>query len=933
MRVPKELPPVPDWCAAMQEAWAAVPAAELLSPESEVWAQARLSPPDQAEGASFGIVGRTLKNRESLAVALPLLGGESVTRLMVYLHRVRWDAQLDGIRSPWLNREVVAANPDIVFVTRRQAGHLELSRVPQLHPRPLTPGSRRERRNGNLSETLVIDGGMDLMELTDLVERECRPFVFVIDGTRGGHDSAADLEAALAECFPVIPRILLLSLGDSEALERVRASRSSTHLWVMRLADRASLVPGTEKLQVGIILDRRADELMQATAARFLTLRRLLEINKDPVLKERLAIAGKVFRALNEAVVPLALLEQHLVHSTRPGLFPVRSLGRWLELAQEGSCSHGDAESGSMALVRQLREIHALLTRSETGKAMWLRGHLRAARGKRDMRVLVLCGSRHEASALEAWLDDHLDPEWTTTITVGAMDGVRAYRKHHDAYDEVILTGMLWPSRQHWLAAPGARVTIPAYPYETPQVEKLLNRWWQLHGAPSAPAGDKLRQWRMEWAAGRCLDDDTLPQAPVIDSIKCNAPGNYPAKEVVTVVEFDPGIEDWLELLLEEPTTPTAAAGMGESSQHGVVWIHTKEYGAPLPWPEHARVVVLREEDIEPTRANALEPGDEIVLLRHSEERIATHQQLMELVVQESEEVHQLAKQADRWDALVDRVGARKSVNEIHRSLHQMAITVVPATVRNWLNHRVYGPQNPRAILVFARLAGEADPERTARYIGNAILEVRKQHRAVGMALRQVLLEQRRGKGKVKVGGKSLEFSVGDMVEIVTVTHIEAAGPAPEPVAMTPLPKLNPLVAIAEGVAAKLPNRLIFTPPAEKSMRSSAYADHAKFKAVLELMATELYDLYVSRHAGYPKVRDIFLKENVEFKQKMSDITMGRYSDNRQYKGKSADLNKHLCLGTAFDQAKCLRIHFDWDDEEKCLVIHHAGKHLDNSFS
>jgi len=80
-------------------------------------------------------------------------------------------------------------------------------------------------------------------------------------------------------------------------------------------------------------------------------------------------------------------------------------------------------------------------------------------------------------------------------------------------------------------------------------------------------------------------------------------------------------------------------------------------------------------------------------------------------------------------------------------------------------------------------------------------------------------------------------------------------------------------------------------------------------------------------------VLENFRRESIEFQPKMSSVTMGQYADNRKYKGRSADINRHFCLGNARDPIRTLRIHFDWDDEDKLLVIHHAGKHLETTQS
>lgn len=65
------------WVQVMQGAWGAVPASELLHPNSETWSSINLTAPDVAECASFAVAGRALKYGQSVAIALPLMGAKA----------------------------------------------------------------------------------------------------------------------------------------------------------------------------------------------------------------------------------------------------------------------------------------------------------------------------------------------------------------------------------------------------------------------------------------------------------------------------------------------------------------------------------------------------------------------------------------------------------------------------------------------------------------------------------------------------------------------------------------------------------------------------------------------------------------------------------------------------------------------------------------
>lgn len=915
------------WVQAMESSWGAVPASELLRPDSKTWPSINLVAPDEAESASFAVVGRALKYGQSVAVALPLMGGEGLTRLMVYLHRIRLDSLQGGIRSPWLNPGNMERCPDIVFISRPRIGFHDLSRVAALRARVLR-ASDLKRSKASASQTLVMDGSTDVMELVETISKGSKPFVLVVDGTRGGNENAAAVDSALSESFPDVPRITLFSLGDTDALERMRSNATRSHLWVMRLGDKAVLTPPSglnPQFQLAVIQDRRANAELIQLADRFFSLRRELD-RKDAVLKERLAIIGKVFRSLNELPVPLPYLENTLQAATRPGLFPIRCLERWLQIADKGSCLYGESDVASRNLIKQLTDLHQLCMQSVTGKAGWLLKHLKDACVQKQS-TLLLCGSPHEVAALENWFDDELDEGWNESVRITAMDGIRAYRQFCGEVDEVIVTGMLWPNRQHWLAIPCRRLLIPTYDFEKPFVERMLHLWWAKHGAVSRADGDKLTHWQLGWTNRRCTDAETQTTVLPLETALYPDSSQYPPTAHAVSIELAMEFDDWLELLMEQPVEPSAPAQGSEAMTPDLVWIALEGHLTELPWSKTRLVLVLRDDEIHPTLAGELGEGDQIILLRHSEERIATQEKLFETVAL-SEGMQQLIRAANRWKTMVDNVSARFTVAQTQVQLRKDKVKVCDATVGNWYRHKVYGPRDRGAVKVFARLSGAKNPERSALYVANAIEHVRVAHQQVGKQLRKAILERAAGATTVEIGQLTLDsLAFDDMIELAVVRSIRATATP------TLLPKDEGLIDIANGVVGIHPGRIHMTTPALKSLRDSVYRDHEKFRACLSLMATKLYDHYSEKSGRLHDVLEHFKQESIDFEPKMSPVTMGMYADNRQYKGKPANMNRHFRLGRARDPSRTLRIHFDWDPDEKLLVIHHAGKHLETTQS
>ncbi|MGE8303328.1 MAG: hypothetical protein ACN6PW_02615 [Pseudomonas kermanshahensis] len=915
------------WVQAMHDAWGSVPASDLLDPDSKYWAVVNLAAPDGAECASFAMAGRALKYGRSMAIALPVMGGEAITRLMVYLHRIRMDALQGGIRSPWLNPANMEQSPDVVFISRPRAGFHDISRVAELRARVLR-ASDLKRTKASTSQTLVVDGSSGVMELVDVIGKGSKPFVVVIDGTRGGNDNAPAVDSALEESFPKVPRITLLSLGDGESLDKMRANGAQSHLWLMRLGDKHLLappaIPGCH-FALTVIQDVKANTELGQLADRFFGLRRELE-RQDSVLKDRLAVIGKVFRSLNELPVPLRYLESTLQAATRPGLYPIRCLERWLEIAGQGSTLFAQSDVSSRNLVTQIAGVHQLFLESITGKAAWLLKHLRGACSERQT-TLVLCGSPHEVAALQDWLDNELDEGWAETVQISPMDGVKTYRQFGGVVTDVIITGMLWPSRQHWLATPCRRLMIPAYEYEKPYLERMLQLWWIKHGAESRRDGDKLTQWQLGWGSRRCADLETDSLSLALEPVYYPDCSQYPPRERHVAIPLEMEYDNWLDLLIEQPIEPKTSVHVGDALAPELVWISIEGADAELPWSKTRPVLVLREEEIYPTLPDDLAEGDQIILLKHTDERIATQETLFEMVAV-SEGLQQFLRAAGRWRIMVDSVCAKLTVRQVQSHLRKEGVAVGDATVASWFRHKVYGPRDRGAVTVFARLSGTKQPEKASVYVSNGIEQLRVAHQKIGKELRKAILERGKGATTIEIGQLKVDgHAFDDMIEIARVSSVRI------PTVQVVASKDEALFDIVQEILQAHPGRICLTKPAVKSIRDSGYVNFTKFRKCMSLMATQLYDHYNDRTIRFNEVLEHFKQALIVFKPQMSPVTMGMYADDRRYKGKPADMNKHFCLGNARDPVRTLRIHYEWDADDKLLVIHHAGKHLETTQS
>lgn len=902
-----------------------------------MWQHTGLAPMPVAEKVSFAAFARLFQYGQAMTMALPVPSNATFARLLSYAHRLRMDAVDGAIRTTWLQPAKMVDRSDIVVLTRPSARHAALAKIIDLHTAalriglPFQPPSKRLR-------TLLVDGNtMDLMALFKLVEDAARPFLFVVDGTGAGvGEEAGRLQALLQEYFPDIPFVTILAAGDAQALEKVIAQPSRAHLWRWRQGDEAhaGAIDGNRapRMTVARIEDETANTHLATATAALRTLS-AAAASETPAVREKIvAPLYKVLTSLRTLALPLDWLEKELLAATHGGRFPVMTLKRWIENAREADCRYADTRTAVTAAAKALDAAYAVMNGETTGKAQAVLGRVTAAAAERRA-LTILVGGKIEAQAVKRWLDHMLDLEDLPEIRVLPMDGVRALTKTPANGGEVLVLGTLWPNRMSWLLLPGEQTLLPAYPFEADMLRRQLTRWWEQCGRASRADGDKLRLWNLDWPRqGRCLDDQTDPQAvnPIADASWPFAGSYRPTAKIFTIPLID-RYGDWIDVLLaeHERVLDDEEGETGEREGGGVAWLRVTGNAHPIAWPSNKVVLVLENDDIKPRLPEALEPGNRVVLLRYNDERVATQAALFQMFCSESDGMDEITRFADKWQTLVDEVFKRlDTVTVVRALLVKNGVLVTPQTIHTWRRGERLGPENPKVIEVFAAECGHKTPAKHARKIHNALEAIRTEHRRIGRDLNAALLEHTTGADEVRIG--SLKLDAAAFSAMVDVCEIEDVTlPAAEKAAAAPA-----LLNIAAKLRQRYPGRLLFTPTAERSMKRCAFKDIDRFDSCLELMATKLWPMY---HSGEGRMHDLlcdFEAKSISFAGSTAATTQGRSSDyQRTYKGKPVDIGRHFKLGTAWDPTLTMRIHFHWDEEDRQIVIHHAGEHLKTTIS
>lgn len=928
------------WRTCVTDGWGAVSANELLDPYSTNWDSLHLPPPSPSECLSFAAIDRALKYGKSIAVTLPVTEN-SLARLVVFLHRLRFDALQGGIRTPWLNSGNCLARKDVVCVTRPAAAIKALSCVPDVSANVIKPHSESIESIVTRTvkgRTALVDGTLNVMELSELIAARTHPIAFILDGTGGGYEHVDQLDIALFESFPLIPRIILLSLGDQPAIERLRNSRSSTHLWITRLEDARDIFNDSSipSLHLDVLNDTFISTQLQSIGKDLVDLRNVQKQIKDPVLKEKLSCLNKVWRSLGELAQPLSCLESVLEDRTRPGLFPVRTLSRWLDIAEKGSCLFGEQQHLVANVISKLRAFHSLLLQGLSGKGVFVLD--KATQSLTTGRsIMVLVGSHHEADSMERWLDRELPVMWGTDdlrsklITIYSMDGIRAFRESKAFMDDIFIVGIPWENRQHWLSNRCNALHFVCYEHEETWYRRTIQQWWLSAGAKSDIDGDKYRFWSLLWNP-KITDTPNGRNTPANILVASHANmGKYPSNQSILAIPLNTQVDDWLDSLISDTGEPRTAHDAEEIS-HEFALIYTDKNQSAIPWAIHRNLLVLGDEKISTKRPDSLRAGDNIVLLKTGHERIATQDSLFDLLLA-SEGMRQLIRIANQWNDLIDQVNLKTKgkIADIRKLLDKEGVEVGEEAIKNWIAHRVIGPQNTDAILIFAKFLKMEYAENQAKVMSNAIKKIRSTHQQLGIELRKALLESAATKSHaLRIGSHLIERELlNEMIVIQTVISVQL----PTTESQKVRPKTETLQSIVDDLLQQSNNKLLFTNPALKSLRDSGFTDTASFKSCLQLMNTRLYEFYAEKKTRLFDVLAYFTEIEIDFQPKMSAVTMGKYFEARQYKNKPADLGKHFKLGSSRDPKHTMRIHFDWDEEEQLIVIHHAGRHLETSQS
>lgn len=920
--------PVPlGWRALVEESWPAVTASELLRGGDEVWKAEGLSTPKDEEAVALAAMGRLVRYGQSIQLNLPIGLEPTLPRLAFYLHRLRLDAASGLMRSTWFNPVTIAERNDLIVFGRPRRMLRDFSTSAVMRPmavdtiRPLVPSV--------FQRTLLVSGHGDLLETLELLSQKSHPFAIVVQVTPQGCDgNSLSIIKVLPNFFPGVPIVALGFTGQ------VHPEHLPMHAWNTRIGDVVALRHGSGNplasmphIEVVAARDPVMDAFVKKLGFMVWNLKRKMEEISGS--SQELSALMAVDRALRSLNVPLPVHEQGTLRHVRGGRYPIRIIESWLEVASRLKGRRGDIQELHSQTLVVTRSMLKDLAEAKPGRseAIIL---LCSQALNRNQRVSVLVGGRRDAEILQNYIEMRLGPAAIESISVAQMDGSTAVPP--ERVDLAIYAGVLYPSRIHWLGLAAKRKLVLCHPFEQERVCQQVGRWWQSYALPSAPMGDKLRLWSLEWPAKGYLEDALIDEETVNNKETAftllEIDGEYPTQMRVAQLEATRGFDDWLNGLMTEPLPVQRDDDIAPEPTRDVVVLHLEGRPEPVRWPVNHQILRLQDDELVVCTAKDLQVGSELVMLVSSEERVATQRDLFDMFVQDNHGLSQTLRIAEKWQEFVDAgMQKLKSAVDLNKYLKSKHYEVHNNTVQNWAHGGVIGPQDPAAIRLLAELSEIPGADKMSTMVSNAIQVIRGEHRRIGSDLRRAIAVSRsRDVSAVLIGSRRFSRDVFDaMVQISRVVRIER--PSLE---QSSLAQPRNVKEVALEFAMQHGGKVFFTLGCERSMGRSAYADLQAFGKVLQVLVDGFYPMYASRTKSLKDVEGMLAPIPASYAGGMSEVTKGKYEQHyfRQYEGQRVDISRHIKLGRYHDQRYTLRLYFHWDAERAMIVVHHAGEHL-----
>ncbi|WP_429885578.1 DrmE family protein [Geoalkalibacter halelectricus] len=935
-----------EWIGLADDRLVAFPGKSFLGKPEDELARLGLKPFDEDESLLLGLCGRLTKDGHSLALILPHPSYLFFAKLLSYLHQVRRDALKGYVLGSHFQAHTLWKQNDLVWIGRSNQILGVLEKVqglqPALFPRKGTKRYEPRRGTGKVPRTPLVSYLPNQADLLDLMHSKTRPFVFVIDATPVGvRDHLKEIWDGLSIYFPHIPVVIISALGDLYADKTLE--KMPVHRWVHRLYDqhqwRHRHIPDKGH---GLPLPLRHTlvEVPDATLESYIVkayqklggLRRLVEGQSYDAWQDIYERAAKVQKIFATLCCPLPIRERLLARNGRRGDMTAQTVESELKLLSQASIQNADAESCRRDVYQFLREIHHLVSLGATGKAQALERLVREGVSE-EKSTLILVADRAEEEAVSEFLHTLdialVDDKFLSVKRVGQIASALSLNA---PYSRCLIFSRLWDKDMWWLAGVARDTYWVCYPFENLWVQKKLADWEEKCARPSSGQEGKSDLLRIAWPRNRFIRDSRTLEGNTYFEHRCldSCRGQYPRDKIVSGLQRSKIPQGLIEELEAEEHIQPEPGGKANAAPEECARITLKDSLVDIFWRLSRTVHVVcdkaEEVGVETKKVSELIVGEQVLLLK---EDLVPLVDLTYLIwgYDSSAEFCEHTHWAAHWQNLIDSaMEIFDSPHKLKAALQQRGTSISLQTIDDWLHKKMIGSVDQESIKYIALAVQNPALARHAPQIHKALSLLWHKHLEFGQDLQRALHAREKGATNIQIGSADIEADRFD--EIMDIRLIHAIDfPGKEPT----FPKR--LADLVPRVQKELGERISLTRRAIASMEDSPYRNLDKAWDCFVLVACNLWRL----HAGELRkgeVMESFQQIGVELKSGTSQITQGACPGYiAKYEGKTVDIGAHLCLGTAHDPTKTLRIHYHWDSEKTLVVIHHAGRHLPTRYS
>ena len=875
----------------------------------------------------LGAAAYRLKNGQSVALALPHLGPESVLWVLDYLHSCRTEALMGYIRAPWFQPSTMSCAPDLILWTR----NLRQKRLIQEKKRlnPVFLGKLRDpdaiqkelRTEEKLLRTVVCQQDRAMEALCEVLQKQTSPFVIVIDSTPWGvRDFTDKLTELMADYFPGTPCLLLSAVGDEKFFRDLNSLRTKVATWSTGLADEALFGSQSKSKWAGKVIripDHRLDQRLSSIYYQLKILDEELNARQSQSQDVKASLF-KAWKTILSLVVPIEFYELCADKHRQGGRYPLMPIVDTVTLASRTKMPTQAAQESLEKACNEINNLVNYLKESQTGKQQaifrWFKETLE--QGKRGLIALPYARS---ARVLRQYLlQKHPEEIINGTIQVIGYGSVKDLYDLKPGVDRVLVPSSLFLS-DYWVAGLGSEFTWLNYPIE----ETATIKW--SSNVRTVKYGTSKEAKEAWWLFEPVKETEALEPLEIEEWTNCA--GQYQGEAAFTM-EFEPD-ENWAVSLMEDlEWKESSEPEYHYPESRDMVAIHT---GSETRYfYENQNIDILDEikEETHVIPASEVKVGQIIVL----QDPLVTDAPILDTVMQavygQTSELELLQTLAEKCRPMLHE--ALKAVGGSKRTLERKLseIGVTKQTLQSWLDGKhTIRKHKDKIIPVVARLAGDAYSENTAQLIRKSIGQLQGKRSASGKILHKARLAIARGRSEIQIGGEILPLDL--LKEAVNWETVIAVN-LPRHEEDEEDEKDESWIEQITQLATNSDGKIILTNGARKSLESCQYRDHARAIRCFQFLNDEVYSVYF-QSVSLEHVVEILKKEGVIFRGGMATTTQGQFKSvyrERQYKGQRADLSKHLRIGHSYNPERCFNLHFQVDGDDSALVVHHAGEHL-----